>query len=464
MRIKAVRADLHCQQEAKVLFGFCISSARERHQLCGVANRFHMLSRNYPARYLARSLYALFLLVLPWQAPCGASQERVLAGVDVLVAQDFAPLQGRSVGLVTNQTGITRSGKSTIETLAATDKLKLVALFAPEHGISGKVVAGRTVRNGHESKYQLPVYSLYGSLRKPSLAALSRIDTLVFDLQDIGSRSYTYISTMGQCMAVCAARNISFVVLDRPNLVGGRAIEGNLPQAQFRSFIGAYPIAYRHGLTVGELARMINGEGWLPNHVRCKLTVIPLRNYNRDTAAHETGLPWRATSPNIPHRHTPFFYAATGILGELSAFSIGIGTKWPFEIVGAPGISGARLAIELNRRHLPGVAFHPASWKSRRGAYANLKCNGVRIDITDQRTVQLTRLNFEIIDAARHAAPRLKIFGRSRTTDRMFDLACGTNSVRRLITAGKSAAQVWNTWNASAVTFDAQRQKYFLYD
>jgi uncharacterized protein YbbC (DUF1343 family) len=386
----------------------------------------------------------------------------VLTGIDVLMQQNFASLRGKRVGLVTNQTGSARDGRSTIDVLARAAGVKLVALFGPEHGIRGQVQAGRTVRSSRDARTGLPVYSLYGAAKRPSAHMLRGLNALVFDMQDIGSRSYTYISTLGGCMQACAQYGVELIVLDRPNLLGGNRIEGNIRESGFRSFVGAYPIPYNHGLTIGELARMINGRGWAGKK-RCRLSVVSMRGYRRDTRPEDTRLPWKATSPNIPYAYSPYFYAATGMVGELSTLSIGIGTAFPFQLAGAPGLDAWALTKELSRRRLAGVSFSPVQWRPVRGAYAGRTCTGVQINFTNVDLASLTRLNFEILDAVRKIQPSRRFFGSSRAKDRMFDLCCGTARVRRLFQAGHSASTIWAAWNTARATFLAQRKPYLLY-
>lgn len=385
-----------------------------------------------------------------------------LAGIDTLAQSGFVALRGRRVGLVTNQTGITRDGRSTVDVLAAAPGVRLVALFGPEHGVRGVAAAGAKVNSGRDERTGLPIYSLYGSTRKPTSAMLRGIDTVVFDIQDIGSRSYTYIATMGKCMETCAQTGLAFVVLDRPNPIGGHRVEGNITESRFKSFVSPYPIPYCHGLTTGELARMINGRGWLPGRRRCKLSVVPLSNYRRTMRWAETGLPWIRTSPNIPYADSPYFYAATGIMGESSALSIGIGTAHQFQLAGAPGLNANAFAADLNRRRLPGVAFRAVQWRPTKGAHANRICQGVQILLSDPDRAPLTRLNFELMDAARRVAPGIRFFGGVKK-NRMFDLVCGTDRVRRMFAAGQSAAQIWAVWNKGSAAFRAQRQRYLLY-
>jgi uncharacterized protein YbbC (DUF1343 family) len=409
----------------------------------------------------------LFCLLL-WPTLIGSTphaaqaQAPVLTGIDVLATEDFAPLRGKHVGLITNQTGRTRDGRSTVDVLAAARGVRLVALFGPEHGVRGVAAAGRSVGSTRDARTGLPVYSLYGRTRRPTAAMLRGIDTLVFDIQDIGSRSYTFISTMGLAMETAAALGKNFVVLDRPNPLGGVQIEGNITEAKYRSFVSPYPIPYRHGLTVGELARMLNGRGWLPGHKACKLSVIPMRNYRRAMFWADTGLPWVRTSPNIPRADTPFYYAATGIVGELSALSLGIGTNRQFEVAGAPGLNAAALLRELGR-HLPGFEFVAASWKPSSGLYHGRTCTGVRVIVADPTKAQLTRLNFALMDAVRHVAPQIHFFSGSRSKAHMFDLVCGTDDVRRLFLSGAPATTIWWAWNKNNSGFAALRQRYLLY-
>jgi uncharacterized protein YbbC (DUF1343 family) len=391
------------------------------------------------------------------------SNAPVLSGLDSLIESNFKILRGQRVGLITNQTGITREGESGIDVLAGAPGVRLVALFAPEHGVRGRVAAGKSVSHSRDAQTEVPIYSLYGGSKKPSAAMLKNVDTLVFDLQDIGSRSYTYISTMKACMEAAAQHGKRFVVLDRPNLIGGNRVEGNILNSHFRSFVGPVPIAYCHGMTTGELAWMMNGRGWLAGKRACRLNVVKMKNYRRALEFPQMHLPWVATSPNIPKPESAYFYAATGIVGELSALSIGIGTSAPFQLAGAPGLDPGALKKELDRRRLPGVAFKAMRWKPVKAAFRGQTCGGVKIILTDKNRAQLTRLNFEIMDAVRRLKPHTKFFGRSRNQDKMFDLVCGTDSVRRMFLSGKSGAQIWSSWNAGAKTFKTQRKKYLLY-
>lgn len=380
----------------------------------------------------------------------------VLPGIDVLRLNNFDILRGKRVGLVTNQTGITRDGQSTIDVLFRAPGVKLRALFGPEHGLRGVAVAGAHVKNGRDARTGLPIYSLYGSTRRPSSSMLRGLDAIVFDMQDIGSRSYTYISTLGEVMKACARSKVLCVVLDRPNPIGGNRIEGNMPRRL--SFVCPFPIPYCHGLTMGELAKLINGKGWAGS--RIQLRVVPMIGYKRDMTWRETGLPWIATSPNIPYAESATAYAATGIVGELSALSIGIGTNTQFMIAGAPGLDARRLEIELKRRRLPGLDFRAVQWVPSRGAHARKTCSGVQIVVTDMQRAPLSRVNFEIMDVVRKITPSIKFFSRGA---KMFDTVCGTPGIRQMFQSGKSSSHIWAAWNRGAAGFSVARKAYLLY-
>lgn len=409
-------------------------------------------------------LFCLSLLsTIPLFAQDRSTESRVLTGLEVLMRQNFAPLRGKRIGLVTNPTGITYDLRSTVDVLAAASDVKLVALFGPEHGVRGDALAGERVGSRRDARTGLPVYSLYGSTKKPTAEMLRGLDALVFDMQDIGSRSYTYITTMGYCMESCAEYRVPFYVLDRPNPIGGNRVEGNLVEPGFKSTVSAFPIPYCHGLTMGELARMINGRGWLPGGAKCDLHVLTMQNYRRALRWEETGLPWVPTSPHVPHAETSYFYAATGITGELSSVSIGVGYTLPFELAGAPGLDPNALAAELNRRKLPGVTFRPMTWRPFYAVFKEQSCGGVQVHLTAPDRAEISRLNFEILDAMRKIAPGKTFFKAGTEETRMFDLGCGTDKVRKMFQSGRSSREIWAAWNAPSAAFREQRKPYLLY-
>ncbi len=388
---------------------------------------------------------------------------RIQTGLEVLIARKFAPLQGLRVGLVTNPTGVLPDLRSTIEVLAGAPGVRLRALFGPEHGVRGDVPAGKYVATAKDPATGVPVYSLYGRTTRPTAAMLRGLDMLVFDIQDIGSRSYTYLSTLGNVMEAAAAHKIPLMVLDRPNPLGGERVEGSPAEAGFRSFVGKYPITYLHGMTLGELARMINGRGWLPGGRKCDLTVIPCANLTRAPIPWAaTGLPWVPTSPHVPHPHTPHFYAATGIVGELPTLSIGVGYTLPFELAGAPGLSAHYLAREMARRNLPGFDFRPMTWTPFYAVHRGRSCGGVQVHLTDPQRAPLTRFNFEVMDAVRRLDASRAFFA-SDASVKMFDLVCGTNRIRKAFQAGASGPRLWEIWNEGRTGFLAARRPYLLY-
>jgi len=390
-------------------------------------------------------------------------QSAVLTGIDVLAADGFKELVGKRVGLITNPTGVTCDLRSTIDVLHKASSVKLVALFGPEHGVRGDVFGGAKIEDSRDPATGLPVYSLYGKTRQPTPAMLKGLDALVYDIQDIGSRSYTYISTMGACMEAAAAAGIEFVVLDRPNPLGGLRVEGRPLDPQYASFVGQYPIPYVYGMTCGELARMINGEEWLKDGARCRLSVVAMRGWERSMCFEKTRLPWVPTSPHIPRADVAMFYAATGIMGELQVVSEGVGYTLPFELAGGPFITDAEaFAGTLNDRKLPGVHFRPIYFRPYYiERVKDKQCAGVQIHIADPDKVELTTIQFQVMDAVRKLYPKVKLFGNGR--DEMFDKVCGTDQIRRMFESGKTIREIVAFWNGGLDTFNRKRARYLIY-
>ena len=282
-----------------------------------------------------------------------AQKIRIKTGLEVLKEQNFKILEGKRVGLITNPTGVDNDLKSTIDILHEAKNVKLVALFGPEHGVRGDVHAGDHVDNSNDPSTGVPVYSLYGKTRKATPEMLKDIDVLVYDIQDIGCRSFTYISTMGLAMEAAAENNIEFVVLDRPNPVNGLKIEGNVVEDGYYSFVSQFKIPYVYGLTCGELAMMLNNENMLKK--QCKLHVVKMKGWKRKMDYTQTGLQWVPASPHIPHAHSAEFYPVSGILGELGYMSIGVGYTIPFQMFAAEWIKADEFAAKMNSLNLPGI-------------------------------------------------------------------------------------------------------------
>ncbi len=405
------------------------------------------------------TLTCLIALLAP--AGCAiAERPAVQLGIDVLIERDFDVLRGRHVGLITNATGVAGDLRATVDILHEARDVQLVALFAPEHGIRGAAYAGDKVEDARDPGTGLPVYSLYGKTRAPTPEMLTNIDTLVFDIQDIGSRSYTYISTMAAAMEAAAEHDIAFVVLDRPNPLGGNRMEGRPLDMEYQSFVGYLPIPYVHGLTVGELARMIVGEGWPPTCRKLRLTVVPMRGWRRDMNFDDTGLHWVPTSPHVPRSDSALFYAATGIMGELRIISEGVGYPLPFEVAAAPMLDAQRLADALNARRLRGVQFRPVHYKPYYASYKGELCNGVQIHLTDPEQADLTTIQFHVMQIARDNFD-VELFNGKR--DAMFDKVCGTSRMRELFQAGASIDKIFGCWNKGLDEFAQQARPYLLY-
>lgn len=383
-------------------------------------------------------------------------------GIDILKAQDFKILEGKRVGLITNPTGVDGHLKSSIDILFESPKVKLVALYGPEHGVRGDKYAGDKVDSGTDPKTGLPVYSLYGKTRKPTAEMLKGIDVLVYDIQDNGCRSFTYISSMGLAMEAAAENNIEFIVLDRPNPLGGLKIEGNITEDKYISFVSQFKIPYIYGLTCGELALMLNDERMISNKV--KLTVIKMKGWKRSMNWEQTGLEWVVASPHIPHKHSSYYYPATGILGELGYVSIGVGYTLPFQIVGAPWINADTLATNLNALKLAGTIFRPIHFKPY---YATLKdqlCQGVEIHIVDYKTAKLTESQFYIMQELNKLYPNkavLKYADASRFD--MFDKVSGSNNIREKFAVNHLFSDIKDYWYKDVDSFRKMSKKYYLY-
>lgn len=410
-------------------------------------------------------LRLLVCLCLIWPsslALAGPPRPTVQTGIDVLVADGFKPLQGKRVGLITNPTGITWDLQSTADVLFAAQGVELVALFGPEHGIRANIFAGDHVEDDTDPKTGLPVHSLYGKTRKATPDMLEGLDVLVYDVQDVGSRSYTYISTMTLAMEAAAENNVAFMVLDRPNPLTGNRIEGRPLDLEFKSFVGHLPIPYIYGMTCGELARMANEEGWLDGGIKCDLTVVPMKGWAREMSFEHTGLAWVPTSPHIPRKDSALFYAATGIMGELKVLSEGVGYTLPFELAGAAFITDAEtFARALNQRQLPGVMFRPQYWKHYYLRDTKKHFGGVQVHLIHPDAAHLTAIQFHVMDVMRKRYPSEEFFGSNR--DNMFDKVCGTDTVRKMFLEGKSADQILEFWNSGRESFMTARAKYLMY-
>jgi uncharacterized protein YbbC (DUF1343 family) len=374
---------------------------------------------------------------------------RVQTGIDVLEAENFAPLQGKRVGFITNQTGVDSAGRRTVDVLAHAPGVKLVALFSPEHGIAGVVDA--PVVNSTDAATRLPVYSLFGDARRPTPEMLKDVDVLVFDVQDAGVRFYTYISTMAYCMEAAAKNHILFVVLDRPDPLGGEAIEGPMLDPERTSFVGYFPMPVRYAMTLGELARMFNAE----NKIGADLRVVSMKGWRRSETFGDTGIAWIAPSPNLRTPEAAFLYPGIEIL-QAAGVSVGRGTERPFEILGAPWIHAEELADALNARKIAGVGFAPARFTPHEAPYKDQECEGVTIHLGDAGLLRSMRMGLEISDALHRLYPQQFQLGK------MIVLLGSQATIERL-SRGDDPAEIEAGWASELDGFRRMREKYLLY-
>ena len=392
---------------------------------------------------------------------------QVYTGIDMLERYGFEELQGKRVGLVTNPSGVDRNLRSTIDILMDAPGVELVALFGPEHGVRGDAYAGDHVASGKDPKTGLPVHSLYGSTRKPTPQMLKGIDVMVYDIQDIGTRSYTFISTLGLVMRACAEQDIEVMVLDRPNPLGGLKVEGSYVEPGFHSFVSEFRIPYVYGLTVGELAALINEEGLncgvdgKEAPLKCRLSVIPMRGWERWMLYRDTGLPWILPSPNIPSMESAIGYPSAGIAGEFGYLGIGVGFTIPFQAFTAPWIDADKLKERLDSYGLPGVAFRTIHYKPISGSAPELQ-HGVQFFYTDYEAATITLTQFYVMQALQELYPVRNPYKTLKKT-RMLDIVCGTDYVRREFGKRLKVEDIRDFWMKDAEAFKELSKNYYLY-
>lgn len=389
---------------------------------------------------------------------------RVKTGLEVLKAENFKSIEGKRVGLITNPTGVDSEMRSTVDVLASAPNVKLVALFGPEHGVRGNAHAGDKVSDERDPATGLPVHSLFGKTRKPTKEMLEGIDALVYDIQDIGCRSFTYISTMGLAMEAAAECGIEFVVLDRPNPLGGLKVEGCLVEDDCVSFVSQFPIPYVYGLTCGELALMLNGERMLAGGKQCNLKVIKMKGWKRRMDYTATGLQWLPSSPHIPQPVSAWFYPLSGIIGECSYLSIGVGYTIPFQMFAAPWIDAAAFAERMNSLHIPGIVFRPIYCKPFYATFKNEQIEGVQVHIVDYDKAPLSDVQFYVAQELAAMYPDHKAFGDSdKSRFDMIDKVCGSRKIRQLFTKRFRWVDAKAYWDKDAQSFKHLSRKYYLY-
>ena len=406
------------------------------------------------------------LLLVCWLLPLLA-QAQVMTGIEVLRSYGFEELQGKRVGLVTNPSGVDSRLRSTIDILFDAPEVNLVALFGPEHGVRGDVYAGDHVADARDPRTGLPVYSLYGATREPTPEMLRGIDVMVYDIQDVGTRSYTFISTLGLVMRACAKADVEVLVLDRPNPLGGLKVEGPYVEDGYYSFVSQYRIPYIYGLTVGELAGLINEEGLNRGQkgdqqpLRCRLNVIPMRGWERRMLFKDTGLPWILPSPNIPSQVSALCYPASGICGEYGHLNTGVGYTIPFETFAAPWVDADALKALLDSYGIPGVAFRTIHYKPLSGSMGGKLIHGVQFFFTDWEAAPVTLVQFYVMQAVNQLWPDHSPYPMKKT--RMMDIVCGTDYVRTHFGDRLMVDDIVEFWNKDTEDFRTLSQKYYLY-
>ena len=410
-----------------------------------------------------KKIILLFLCFLTFTNVPAREKIRVKTGIEVLKAEHFKPLEGKRVGLITNPTGVDNNLRSTIDILATAPNVNLVALYGPEHGVRGNVHAGDTVTDTKDKATGLPIYSLFGKTRKPTAEMLKDVDVLVYDIQDIGCRSFTYISSMGLAMEAAAENGKEFIVLDRPNPLGGEKVEGNITEDDCISFVSQFKIPYVYGLTCGELAQLLNREHMLKGGRQCDLKVIKMKGWKRRMNYTQTGLEWIPSSPHIPEPSSSWFYSISGIIGEFNYMSIGVGYTIPFQMFGAPWIDAQKFAEKLNALKIPGVVFRPIYCKPFYAVYKDQQIQGVQVHILNYQKAPLTDIQFLVAQEAATMYQDHKIFKDDQNRFNMFDKVCGSKQIRALFSKRCCWEDVRGYWYKDVNTFKQLSKKYYLY-
>jgi uncharacterized protein YbbC (DUF1343 family) len=392
------------------------------------------------------------------------TKPKVLVGADLIFNEDYVDfIRGKKIGVLSNHTAVNRKMQSTVDLLKQNAKkfnYTVVALFAPEHGQKGAAWAADFISDEKDPD-GIPIYSLYGERRRPTPDMLKKIDVLLFDIQDIGSRSYTYISTLFYVMEEAAKQGTTVVVLDRPNPITGLVVDGPMLEEKWRSHVGYINIPYCHGMTVGELAQFFNGE----YKVGCKLKVVAMDGWRRYMTYNDTGLPWIPTSPNIPEPNTAFYYPATGILGELQIVNIGIGYTLPFKLIGAPWIDAKKFVQTLNAQQFPGVYFEPFHYRPFYGRFAHEDCQGALIVITDPLTFKPVSTQYLLIGILKGLYPEKfkEALAASKERKEMFCKVNGTQEVYRIIAEENNIVWKLKTlYDKERQIFMDTRKKYLV--
>ncbi|MHC4438645.1 MAG: exo-beta-N-acetylmuramidase NamZ family protein [Planctomycetota bacterium] len=395
------------------------------------------------------SIFTIFVMIT-------CCRGAVMTGLDRLDSYKEA-FEGKRLGIIANHTACEREGRFIVDVFKSMNGIKITVLFSPEHGLWGTERDGKKIDNQTHPDYGLPIYSLYGKTQKPTSDMLRDIDVLVFDIQDIGARFYTYIYTMSLAMEAAAENGKTFVVLDRPNPINGISVQGNILEPAQASFVGLYPIPVRHGMTAGELAKMFNGQGWLASRVKADLVVIPMEGWRRRMWYDQTGLRFINPSPNMPDLETAAIYPGLCLL-EGTNVSEGRGTSMPFRQFGAPWIDSKLLAERLNALNLPAMRFEPVSFTPISSKYKDRKCHGVRIIVSDRNKLKPYSSGFRIVNEIYQMYP-----DQLKWRAAHFDRLCGTSKIRNAIVGNSSLDVLQNKWRKDLESFLKIRAGYLIY-
>ncbi len=393
-----------------------------------------------------------------------AQEVKVTVGADILVTDSLHLIQNKQLGIVTNHSAILSNGTHLVDTLVTLTDVKVTTLFGPEHGIRGNAPDGHSIKDGIDSKTGLPVYSLYGKTRKPSKEMLKNIDVLIFDIQDIGARFYTYISTLYYTLIAAAENNIPIIVLDRPNPINGVLVDGPIRTEEYKSFVAIAPIPIQHGMTMGELATMFNDENWLDNGLKADLTVIKMDGWKREYFFDDCNLPWIAPSPNMPNLETALIYPGMCLIEGVNV-SEGRGTYSPFLTFGAPYISSDSLLTELEQFtnsgiELETISFTPKSIPnmSTYPKYKNVACSGIKIKVVDKNRITALRFGIKVLYSIHKLYPN-KFEFRKNWLDKLF----GNKKLTKVLKNNSTPDEIFDTWSDELENFKKIKKKYLLY-
>lgn len=410
------------------------------------------------------SIISLFVTLYMFPYNLLSQDVNVTVGADILVSDSLHLIQNKKLGIITNHSAVLNNGVHLVDTLFNLDEIEIAALFGPEHGIRGDAPDGHAIKDGVDSKTNIPVYSLYGKIRKPTKEMLNKVDILIFDIQDIGARYYTFISTLYYSIIAAAENDIPIIILDRPNPINGIVVDGPIRTEEFKSFVAIAPIPIQHGMTIGELAFMFNNEEWLGDKLKANLTVIKMVGWNRELFLDECDLPWINPSPNIPSLNTAILYPGMCLLEGINV-SEGRGTYSPFLTFGAPYINSKELLTELNTIQHPGLElsktkFIPKSIKnmSTNPKYKDQNCNGISIKVVDKQKIKSLRFGIQVLYEIYKLYPDNFQFRRN-WLDKLF----GDTYLAEMIKNNDSPAQIFEKWESGLIEFKELRSKYLFY-